>query len=339
MSLSQLPLPLTDARAIAVNRTGLLTPIQREVLLRHTPLPIWATVLWTAMLGLVVVPLLSSPSQEMLFSVLIMLGFGGTYTVVLAWRYWREALTRRREIETGQVVFADGEIVSSKKGYMAQTAEGPLQSITTKIDLIPGPYRFYYLPQSRLLVSAEKVNAPATHSQTAVGHAAIVQVLGQAFKFTADELALNRGRKLSPRQRQRLIRDAVLYAAATLLTFFFASLMLAGSGTANGATTTVPWQAVLFSLLLAAFAFYLARQGWLYGLDARNGLASQVEGRVTVRINAGARRSTTVYYIIGGTEFTVPVQAYGALVEGLNYRLHYTPQAKKVLSVEPLGKR
>lgn len=337
MSLSQLP--LTDASVIAVNRTGLLTPTQREVLLRHTPLPVWATVLWTAMLGLVLVPLLSSPSQEMLLSVLIILGFGGTYTVWLAWRYWREALTRRHEIETGQVAFADGEVVTSKKGYTAQTVEGPLHSISYKIDLIPGPYRFYYLPQSRLLVSAEKLNAPATHSQSAVGHTAIVQALGQAFKFTADELVLNRGRKLSPRQRQRLYRDAGLYAAATLLTFFFASLMLAGSGTANGVTTTVPWQAILFSLLLAAFAFYLARQGWLHGLDAHNGVVTQVEGRVTIRVSAGARRSTTVYYIIGSIEFTVPVQAYSALVEGLNYRLHYTPQAKKVLSVEPLGKR
>src|SRR5690606_22262615 len=113
-----------------------------------------------------------------------------------------------------------------------------------------------------------------------------------------------------------------------LLTFFFASLMLTGSGTANGVTTTVPWQAVLFSLLLGAFAFYLVWQGWQHLVDARHGIATQVEGRVTVRVNAGARRSTTIYYVIRGMEFTVPAAAYAALVEGLNYRLHYTPHAK-----------
>jgi hypothetical protein len=112
--------------------------------------------------------------------------------------------------------------------------------------------------------------------------------------------------------------------------------MITGS---NTTAPPLPWQAVLFSLLLAAFALYLVWQGWQHLVDARHGIATQVEGRVTVRVNAGARRSTTIYYVIRGMEFTVPAAAYAALVEGLNYRLHYTPQAKKVLSVEPLGKR
>ena len=201
MNLS--PLPLTDAAVIAVNRTGLLTPQQREYLLRQTPLPIWATVLWAVMLGLFLVPLLSNPSREMLTSVLIIWGFGGTYTVWLARRYWREALMRRREIEVGRVAAADGQVIASKKGYIAQTEAGPLHSNSPKIDLIPGPYRFYYLPQSRLLVAAEKLNSPHKPAQTVVGYEAIVLALGQVFRFTADELVVNRGRKLSPRQRQR----------------------------------------------------------------------------------------------------------------------------------------
>ena len=333
------PLPLTDPAVVAVNRAGLLTPAQREQLLRQTPLPIWATVMWGVMLGMLTVPLWSSPPKEVVYSISFLLVLGGGYTVILATRYWRQALTRRREIETGQVVSTAGELRATPKGYIAQTSDGPLRSIGYKIDLIPGSYRFYYLPQSRLLVSAEKVNASAQAGSAAAGHEAIVQALGRAFKFNDEELGLNRGRKLSPRQRQRLYRDAGLYAAATLLTAFVAFVMLAGSGTPNGTTTTVPWQAVLFSLLLGAFGFYLGRQGWLHGLDARNGVATQVEGRITLRVSSGARRSTTIYYLIRGMEFVVPMAAYSALVEGLNYRLHYTPHAKKVLSVEPLGKR
>lgn len=333
------PYSLTDPTIIAVNRNGVLTVQQREQLLRQTPLPIWATVLWAVMLGMFLVPLLSNPSRELLTSVLIIWGLGGTYTVWLAQRYWRDALTRRREIETGQVVAVDGAVVASRKGYIAQTAAGPLHSSSTKIDLIPGPYRFYYLPQSRLLVAAEKLNSPVKPAQAAVGHEAIIQALGQAFKFNDEELTLNRGRKLSPRQQQRLYKDGVLYAAATLLTCFFAFLMIAGSRPSNETTTTVPWQAVLFSLLLGAFALYLAWQGWQHLVDARNGIATQVEGRVTVRLSAGARRSTTIYYVIRNMEFTVPAAGYSALVEGLNYRLHYTPHAKKVISIEPLGKR
>lgn len=332
------PYSLTDPTLIAVNRSGLLTPQQREQLLRQTPLPIWVTVLWAVMLGMFLVPLVSNPSREILTSVLIILGLGGTYTVWLAQRYWRDALTRRREIEIGQVMAVDGEVVASKKGYIAQTVTGPLHSSSYKIDLIPGPYRFYYLPQSRLLVAAEKLHVSTKPTQS-VGHEAIVKALGQAFKFNEDELGLNRGRKLSPRQRQRLLRDGVLYAAATLLTFFLAFLMIAGSSTPTPTTTTAPWQAVLFSLLLGAFALYLARQGWQYMVDARNGIATQIEGHVTVRVSAGARRSTTIYYVIRGMEFTVPASGYSALVEGLNYRLHYTPHAKKVISIEPLGKQ
>ncbi len=333
------PLPLTDPTVVAVNRAGLLTPSQREQLLRQTPLPIWGTVMWTVMLGMMTVPLWSSPPKEVVYSVSFLLVLGGGYTVILATRYWRQALTRRREIETGQVVSISGELLATPKGYIAQTSDGPLRSISYKIDLIPGSYRFYYLPQSRLLVAAEKVNTPATHRESAVGYGAIVQALGQAFKFNDEELTVNRGRKLSPRQRQRLVQDAGLYAAAALFTSFIIYVMLAGSGTANGTTTTVPWQALLFSLLLVALAFYLARQGWLHGLDARNGVATQVEGRIALRVSSGARRSTTIYYLIRGMEFVVPIAAYSALVEGLNYRLYYTPHAKKVLSVEPLGKR
>jgi len=333
------PFSLTDAAVVAVNRTGILTRQQREQLLRQTPLPIGTTVLWVVMLGMFIVPLVSNPSREMLTSILIIWGFAGTYTVWLARRYWREALMRRREIEAGRVAAADGQVIASPKGYIAQTEAGPLHSLSTKIDLIPGPYRFYYLPQSRLLVAAEKLHAPVQTPMAVVGYEAIVQALGQAFTFNDEELVLNRGRKLSPRQRQRLLRDAGLYAAATLLTFFVGMMMLAGTGTTQNTTTTVPWQAVVFSLLLAALAFYLGRQAWLHGLDARNGMATQIEGRVTLRVSGGPRRSTTIYYLIRDQEFSVPVKAYAALVEGLNYRLYFTPQAKKVLSLEPLGKR
>ena len=147
------PLPLTDPTLVAVNRAGLLTPSQREQLRRQTPLPVWATIIWGVMLGMFTIPLWSSPPQEVVYSVSFLLVLGGGYTVWLARRYWREALTRRREIEMGQVVSAEGEVVSSRKGYRARTAEGPLHSASYKIDLIPGPYRFYYLPQSRLLVA------------------------------------------------------------------------------------------------------------------------------------------------------------------------------------------
>ena len=333
------PLPLTDPVVVAVNRAGLLTPAQREQLLRQTPLPIWATVMWGVMLGMLTVPLWSSPQKEVVYSISFLLVLGGGYTVILATRYWRQALTRRREIETGQVVSTAGELLATPKGYIAQTSDGPLHSIGYKIDLIPGSYHFYYLPQSRLLVSAEKVNASAQAGSAAAGHEVIVQALGRAFKFNDEELGLNRGRKLSPRQRQRLLRDAGLYAAATLLTGFVAFVMLAGSGTPNGTTTTVPWHTVLFSLLLVAFGFYLGRQTWLHALDARNGVATQIEGRITLRVSAGPRQGTNIYYLIRDQEFSVPVKAYSALVEGLNYRLYYTPQAKKVLSLEPLGKR
>ena len=44
------PLPLTDPVVVAVNRAGLLTPAQREQLLRQTPFPIWAPVMWGVML-------------------------------------------------------------------------------------------------------------------------------------------------------------------------------------------------------------------------------------------------------------------------------------------------
>lgn len=324
-------LPLTNASMIAVNRTGLLTPHQQTILNQATPWPIWVTLLWLAMLSLVVVPLISTPSQETATSALIITAFGGTATVGVSVRQWRQALVRRRDIAAGVVTSTLGEVVPGKRGYIPQTTAGPLQ-IVAKIDLLPGPYRFYYLPQSRLLISAEKWQVGRDVPDKLVGHAAVAAALARVFNFTPEDLALNRAGKLSPRQKQRLVRDGVFYAAGGLIILALLAFMLTRGDVSLGSI-------IIFSLILGGMGVYLLWQAKAHGQDAHHGIVSRMEGKVTLRVSAGPRRSTIVYYVVRGVEFTVPVQAYYALVEGLNYRLHYTPQAKKVLSLEPLGKQ
>ncbi len=336
-----LPNSLSDPTLIAVNRTGLLTPQQRKFFLRLSPLPIWIPIVLIVIFVLPAVMLWADPSQDVTYAypMLSGLGIGGVITTILGIRHWRQVMVQRREIETGPVISIEGAVVASKKGYVVQTMGKSVRVVGYKLDLIPGPYRFFYLPQSRLLLSAEKLNAPSKGKDVAVGYEAIKLMMSRVFKFTEEELGVNRGRKLSPRQQQRLLRDGGLYAAAALFTFLFAFLALSSSATPNETPTTIAWQPLLLSLFLGALGIYLGRQAWLHIRDAQNGVATQLEGKITLRVNVGLRQGAQIYYLIHDQEFSVPVKAHTALVEGLNYRLHYTPHAKKVLSVEPLEKR
>jgi hypothetical protein len=198
--------------------------------------------------------------------------------------------------------------------------------------LLPGPYRFYYLPQSRLLVSADKWQVGRDGPDKLVGHAAVAAALVRVFNFTSDELALNRARKLSPRQKQRLIRDGALYAAAGLTVLAPTALIFINNDLSF-------WWTILFGLLLGGLGFYMLWQARASWQDAHHGIVSQIEGKVTLRVSSGARRATNVYYVLREFEFFVPVRAYYALVEGINYRVYYTPKAQKIVAIEPSNKR
>jgi len=68
------------------------------------------------------------------------------------------------------------------------------------------------------------------------------------------------------------------------------------------------------------------------------GVASKCKERVrgSGRSAVTWYRSYTYYYVINDRFFPVTQEAYGALIDGLQYRAYYLPRTKRLISIEAL---
>jgi hypothetical protein len=189
----------------------------------------------------------------------------------------------------------------------------------------PGPYRFYYLSRTGLVVMAEQIG-----ELTRTGpESELMEILARTNHFSLNDLIQNRQGLLSMDQQNRLALLLALYVLVVLScsVLFVSILFRMLSGSPSG----------LFYLLLIFAAALILRFGlslaWIIG-DLWSGEVSSVEG-------PGARNSyqyryfRSYYYVIGGQRFSVSKGAYNALLEGKPYRIYYVPRSKRLVSIEP----
>ena len=352
-------LPLTDPDMIALNRLGIITPEQQNFLRFYVPWPFWGCLGWFFLVGLFLVPFWWPGSEQLpafMLPLYVMIFGGGAMltTVMYGWHAWK-SLRQRQEIQNGPVVWADGEVVAHGGRFEVLTPDGALKSPIQKIALIPGPYRFYYLPRSRFLLSAESL-APIIiemdeHAAATVTHPLTpnpgnaLSTLMQTFRFNENDLGRNREGRLTGRQQLRLLWSASFYAGFFLMVCLIAGLF-AAANLLNLSPEPTPeivesglaqaWQ----MFCLAAFGLFAF--GWpLWNLvtrliDILRGQVQMVSGPIHFQVRGG--RGTTSYYVVRGKEFQVSPYAYYSFIEGMNYHLYYTPLAKEIASLEPVGR-
>lgn len=350
-------LPLTDPDVIALNRKGIIAPEQQQILRFYVPWPFWGCFTWFFLVALLLVPFWWPGSEQLpeFMMPLYLLIFGGgalLTTVMFGWQTWR-SLRQRQEIKNGPVVWADGEVVASGGRFEALIHRGRLKNPAYKIALIPGPYRFYYLPRSRFLLSAESL-APVEVT-VSEGAAAIIAhpltpdpssalpTLMQTFHFNLNDLAQNQVGRLSIRQRLRLLLAMASYGLILLVVCFLAGLFVVArllnwfpteTTGADLPLLTQIWQVVcLGSIALFAFAWPL----WNIAtrlIDFVLGQVQVVSGPIRYDVRSSGR-SSTCYYIVRGKEFQVNPSAYYSFIEGLPYHVYYTPRSKEIASLEP----
>lgn len=242
--MAQYPtLPLTDPDVIALNRQGIIPPEQQQVLRFYVPWPFWGCFSWFILVGLLLVPFWWPGSEQLpdfMMPLYVMIFGGGAFltTVMFGWQVWK-SLRQRQEIQRGPVVWADGEVVAQGGRFEVLIADGRLKSPTYKIALIPGRYRFYFLPRSKFLLSAESLEPV----QITVGEdaAAIIahpltpdptnalDTLRQTFRFNENDLARNREGRLTGRQQLRILWKASFYVGFFLMVCLIAGLFAAAN--------------------------------------------------------------------------------------------------------------
>ncbi|HLV99304.1 MAG TPA: hypothetical protein VKT82_11580 [Ktedonobacterales bacterium] len=328
---------LTDQATIDANRYGQLTPYQRQ---RLKPPSLAGPLFGLALAGALVIPLgwlllfvaraAFAPAGDSPFAVPTLLGATLTFLALempllltsLFGLFHRLGL--RRDLAEGYIAQADGQVIfSSGAGYHARIFGQTLADLggDKTLTLPPGAYRFYYLPRSRRMLSAERQML----FEPGGPQAGVREALARANGFRMDELDTNRQGGLSAHQRFGLVRGllflaVVLVALVVGAVWQFALLMRYN-----------PWGFLLLGLML--FGLLLATyHRWL---DLLEGRAAMLEGFVQATEHS-SDDSSTYSYELGKERFTVSSAAYRALIAGERYRLYYLPHSKRLLSIEPV---
>lgn len=264
----------------------------------------------------------------------VLLGFSkGIYN------WWINYTHLKADRANGVVRSAVGMLgFAPKKGFTAKVNEEELTLSASHeaSGLLPGVrYNFFYLPESRFVLSAEQLGEISSGQV----RLALTDILAQANGFTLDDLKANQNGEVTDSQRwaglKKLIPGAIFIGVALLFGILFLYPILVNSDLDSNLVPLIfvggfvaIFVAVGFTMVLNAF------------LDLNAHEPEVVEGagsKITRRKSSGRSSRTVYYYIIGEHEFEVPQKAYPALLEGMSYKAYYMPRTKHLLSIEPVS--
>jgi hypothetical protein len=345
------PTPKTSANLlnpedVEANRRGEITPAQSERLN--------AMALGRQGCGALIAPffILGIISFVMLTSLLDSSGIGWFSLLPVAilifvllgyskgiYSWWRNTTHLKADRANGVVRSGVGALgYSPKNGYSARVNEEDLilSAAHDSSSLLPGVrYNFYYLPESRFVLSAEQLGEVSSGQV----RQALTEILAQANGFTLDDLKANQNGEVTDAQRwtgiKKVIPGVILMGISFIVGLIFLYPIIADL---DFSSNLVPLLiAGGFLAIFVAIGFSMALNAVL-DFSASEPEEAEGEGRKITRRKSSGRSSRTVYYYsIGGREFEVPQKAYPALVEGINYRAYFMPRSRRLLTLEALS--
>ncbi len=334
--LSQHNPPLTNSEDVDYNRTGRVSPAQvARYAARKRGHP-WVFLLIFFFLVAIFVFLALAATQSgedptgyWVAALMIV----GIFTLILipivVELAWKQKV--KRELTEGRVEMVDGQVIWKRSRLTTQAPDHRLKPIySDTLNLAPGSYRFYFLPESGGLLSAESLGI----SDQSASRRELIGILAKANHFEPAWLELNRAGNLAPGQKRRLI---LLSTWFYLLGLFILGSFVYGFIQPLQDNLQDPGSLIFPGLLLVAIlagAGYVAWQGLRTVRDAMAGKVSSIQGRVYKTMHSG--RSTTFYYVLDNLNWIVSRTAYNALVEGEPYRVYYVPLSRRLVAIEPL---
>lgn len=348
-----------NQESLELNRQGKISPDQKQALdpgsqslvefikggtaWKKLSIPIW---LWLfGSIGLVSLDL--PVIYPAVFFAAGLAGLGALF----AW-FWRRHRERnstiQRELVENSIRSGMGEVLFFKGTYRVEMEGKKLHlRAAGKGNLSPGVrYRFYYLPESRILLSAEALGA-APERQAVRG---LTEVLAEVNHFDPDSLAANRRGQLTGGQLGKLTQPVLIGLSAVGLpagvfwigltgeTGFLRPLrnsagFLSGLQSLNSGTLVI--SLVLVGIALFGVYFLVTALLDLWSREVVFLEGTGLRQRKQSRDSDGSTRER-YYYLVGGQEFQVNEQAYQAFENGRKYRAYYTPRRKRLVNLEVL---
>jgi hypothetical protein len=193
---------LSDPAVIAANRRGKMLSTQRPWLGQNLYpsqviilVPFLIGLLTSCVLGLLFLTLPSlfaNISVFVLFSYIVIIFFGAAGILGSLYLLFHVITWKRLSIEP--IEQAEGKITWNGQSYVAKIHERRLKPCG-RMNLLPGTYRFFYLPHTGWLLSAEKLTSEKQQAMLDLHNALI-----QANHFSLETVTANREGQLSDDQ-------------------------------------------------------------------------------------------------------------------------------------------
>ncbi len=223
---------------------------------------------------------------------------------------------------------AEGRVSWKGGRFVAEIQDRQLKAVLSDtINLAPGAYRFYFLPGSGGLLSAEALGL----ADQAAPRQEMNQILAQANHFDPSALEVNRAGRMAPGQRRRLLNSLWIYLVAEIVIAAFAFGFIQPLLPNLNDPGTLIFPALILLAIVGAGLIVLWR-ALLVVVDAASGQVLAQQGTVYKSVRRG--RTITYYYTMEGRNWMVSRQAYNALVDGGIYRAYYTPRSKALVAIE-----
>jgi hypothetical protein len=192
-----------------------------------------------------------------------------------------------------------------------------------------GTYRVRFAPESETVLALEFVEAAPVDEATTMARQR--QALDAILRIDEAARAANRQGRLSARQCSELLTGSIPRFIAFV--FFGGVAVTCCVGSWRGQTF---WPTV-FALLPLALTIHYARRAIAHLVDGLRGVVRVVEGPVTKIVTRRTHGQRGYYVEIAGARAEAPDGAHEALLlEGVHYRMLYTPWSRHVVDLLPM---
>jgi len=258
--------------------------------------------------------------------------------------YKKRRSNLQQELNQGIIEDAVGTLKFGKDSYQVVLPDRRLvMPFVSKEELNPGvSYRFYYLPQSGVVLSAEEIS----HTPVVEARAGFTETLAEVNGFKQSSLEANQRGELTAEQVAGIYSHLIspLVFIATSLAVLYYAISQAGlfavpsigdffSGLLQSPTGTKVFGGIFFVLLIWGLVLLIQTL-----LDIMGRTVAIVEGqgfrKMSTSKDDGGSKNTRMYYVIDGVRFSVERRGFLAFEDGRQYKAYFTPRRKVLVNIE-----